>query len=42
MQDKKVKKGIRHDEKFNYDLYKRITEIKNIKNGKHTKNSSNV
>lgn len=43
MQDKKVKKGIRHDEKFNYDLYKQITEIKNIKNGQKTsRNSSNV
>jgi hypothetical protein len=36
MQDKKTKKGVRHDEKFNHELYKRITEIKNIK--KWTKN----
>jgi len=43
MQDKKTKKGVRHDEKFNHELYKKITETKNIKNGQKTsRNSSNV
>lgn len=42
MQGKKVKKGVKHSESFNYELYKKVIEIKNIKNGKNTKTSSNV
>jgi hypothetical protein len=54
MQNKKTKKGVRHDEKFNYELYKKTTKggrhdekfnhelYKRITEIKNTKNGQNT